>query len=174
MGCSFHRTKNPEGDYYNCGALVYGVISEGKYVIRKIISNHNHNLMTSEAIKIKLAQSQKLIPELIKDSSYRLFISGESTTDIFNLMKKAHYPENNCPFTIDPLRNYLYNRSNKESVNYENIIEIYEKLKTEQGASKFLLLKSYGEAENLKGLAFTFKEQIDYGIFFFTFYYSIL
>ena len=163
MRCSFHRKKDAEGKNYNCKALVYAVMSEGKLIIRKIQQYHTHSLMTSQAIKVKLGQSQKLIPETIRETSYRLFISGESTSEIYNLMKKTYFPETNCPFTIDPLRNYLYNKSKQECVNNENKPEIFQKFNSDERIKKFLVEQTFGENDDLKGLAFTFKEQIDYG-----------
>ena len=161
--CSFHRKKDAKGKNYNCKALVYAVMSEGKLIIRKIQQYHTHSLMTLQAIKVKLGQSQTLIPEIIRETSYRLFISGESTSEIYNLMKKTYFHETNCPFTIDPLRNYLYNKSKQECVNYEKIHEIYQKFNCDEGIKKFLIVQTIGENDDLKGLAFTFKEQIDYG-----------
>jgi len=168
MRCSFNRKQDPTGKLYNCEAFIYGSMSEGNISLRKINPEHTHQLMTSEAIKLKMSQMKKSIPEKIKEESYKLFINGESTTDIYNLLKKANYPQNDCPFKIDPLRNYLYNRNKEEKVNYENIFEMYEKLNSDQATTKLLKIKTFGEDNNdLRGLSFTFQEQIIYGNFFF-------
>jgi len=159
MRCSFHRKKNPEGKYYNCKAFIYGLKSEEKITIKKIQSNHSHFLMTTEAIKIKLNQMQISIPEKVREDAYRLFINGESITDIYNLIKKSFFAEQKCPFDITPLRNYLYNRNKQEYVNYNNVFEMYEKLKLDQGITKVLVVKTLGDGPKLKGLSFTFREQ---------------
>ena len=40
---------------------------------------------------------------------------------------------------------------------------MYEKIKIDQGLTKILVMKTYGDQDDMKGLSFTFKEQIDYG-----------
>lgn len=166
MRCSFHRKQDPSGVKYNCGAYIYGSMFEDKISIKKIKPYHTHHLMTSEAIKLKMGQMKKFIPDKIKEEAYRLFINGESINDIYNLLKKTNYPQNDCPFTIDPMRNYLYNRNRQEFITYENISQMYEKLKSDQGITKLLALKTFGDNENLRGLSFTFHEQISYGKIF--------
>ena len=169
MRCSFHRKQDPTGKKYQCGAFIFGQMLDNKISIQKIHSSHTHNLMTSEAIKLKLSQMNKSIPENIKEEAYRLFVSGESTSDIYNILKKSAFVNQNCPFSIDPLRNYLYNRNKNEHVDCDNISDMYAKFQSDSGVKKELIMKSFGETKNLQGLSFTFKEQIDYGLSYFKF-----
>ena len=166
MRCSFHRKKHPQGHLFNCQAFLYATIVNNKLVLKKLNPYHSHQLLTSEDIKLQLKQSRKSIPESIKAEAYKLFISGESCKDIFNLIKKSHYSNSNCPFAFDPLKNYLYDQNKNESVDYENISQIYKKLKEENDITKSLLMETLGEESGLKALAFTFQEQVNYGNLF--------
>ncbi len=158
-----HPQKN---SLYDCKAPVYASKVGGKLTIKILNSGHSHALLASGEIRIQLSSTRKSIPENIKEEAYRLPQSGEPGKDIYNLIKKNHYPNNNIPFTFDPLKNYLYNRNKKESISYQDITEIYGRLKEEQGITKSLAMKTFGEESNLKALAFTFHEQINYGKFF--------
>jgi len=170
MRCNFHRKMHPQkNSLYNCGAYVYAAKIEGKFAIRILNSEHSHALLTCEEIGIQLSSTRKSIPENLKEEAYRLFLAGESEKDIYNLLKKNHYPNNNIPFTFEPLKNYLYNRNKKELISYKDIAGIYGQLKEEQGITKSLLIKTFGEEKNLKALAFPFQEQVTYGNFFFSF-----
>jgi len=163
MRCSFFRKKDNNGSLYKCNAHIYGVISEGKCILKKIDDKHSHVLLTSEQIKFIKSQSKESIPMKCRDEAYSLFITGESTKMIYELIKKSNYPNGECPFGTSPLKNYLYNRNKKDSAKYNNLTDIYDKIKEEQGLTKTLLLKTYGPEEDLKGLSFTFQEQINYG-----------
>ena len=167
MRCSFFRKKNPQGDSYKCGAYIYASISNGKLTLKKINEKHSHHLLTSEAIKLILSQSKESIPPKCQEEAYKFFINGESTKDIYDIIKKANFPNDDCPFGRDPLKNYLYNRNKKDLVKYNDLFEIYEKMKNERGLTKVLETKTFKNGNNLQGLSFTFSELIPYGMFFF-------
>ena len=59
MRCSFFRKKDNNGSLYKCNAHIYGVISEGKCILKKIDDKHSHVLLTSEQIKFIKSQSKE-------------------------------------------------------------------------------------------------------------------
>jgi len=117
-----------------------------------------------------LQQTRKSIPEKIKEEAYQLFISGESCKDIYSLIKKIHYANKTCEFTFDPLKNYLYDRNKRESLSYKNLSEIYKVLKENEGITKNLISRIYGEETQPIGLAFTSQEQVLCGIYLLFFF----
>jgi len=112
-------------------------------------------LLTSEDTKLQLKQNRKPIPEYIKTEAYTLLLSGESCKEIFNLIKKVHYSNSNCPFTFYPFKNYLYNQNKNKSVGYENISQICKKLKEDNGITKSLLMETLGEWSQSFGFNFS-------------------
>jgi len=128
---------------YDCPAMVYGAVVGNEIKIRKIRSDHTHSLLTSQGIGLKISMSQKSIPEKVKEIAYNLFLEGKSCKDIYSFIKKAEYPHSKCPFSFDPFKNCLDERKKKDSVQYDNILEIYSKLRSDDGTTRVLLVKSF-------------------------------
>jgi len=164
MRCSYHRKKHPEGHSFACPAFISASVVDQKYEVKKIITSHTHKLLNSQEIEMKLVQSRKAVPEKIRETGYRLFIEGKGCKEIYDLIQKPEYHQSKCPFGFEPFKNYLYDRNKKEAGDYDNIAQIYQKLQTDDGAKKMLLMKTLDEKGKLLGLAFTFKEQVQYGI----------
>jgi len=161
---------------YKCPAMVYAYGVDNKITLSRIVSGHTHPLLTSKDIELQISMSKKSIPENVRELSYNLFLEGKSCKDIYSFIEKAEYQNSKIPFCYDPFKNYLYDRNKKEAVKYNTISEIFKKLKNDDGTTRILLMKQLGDEENLKGLSFTFKDQVQYGIIillFHDFYFSL-
>jgi len=152
---------------YDCPAMVYGAVVGDEIKIRKIRSDHTHSPLTSQEIGLKIPMSQKSIPEKVGEIAYNLSPEGGSCKDIYSFIGGAEYPNSKCPPPFGPLKNHPYDRNKKDPAQYDNILGIYNKLRGDDGTTRAPLMKKFLEGEYMKALAFTFKEQLNYGNFCF-------
>jgi len=128
--------------------MIYGTIVGEKLEIKKADSHHTHLLLRNWD---QISSKQKNYSRW-----YQPISEGMSCKDIYSLVQKSDYPSTKCPFSYDPFKNYLYERNGKEVISSQKFF------RSDGGAAKILLMKKFGNDENLLGLAFTFQDQITY------------
>jgi hypothetical protein len=95
-----------------CLGLVYATFKSGKYVIKKVVSYHNHPPLTRE--EINTIPQNFLLSDIEKEESLKLFYRGENIKNICNTIFIQFHPDEkdpSCVFTIKTkLKNYLNNK----------------------------------------------------------------
>ena len=112
-----------------CKSLIYAAycaVKPNQLKVKKILTEHNHELYTKEEIDFKSKNKIISIPDNIQNEAYNLFIAGFTCGEIYQVIKEREFKDRECPFDYQPLKNYLYERLIKDQTKYNSFEEVYD------------------------------------------------
>lgn len=164
MRCEFYKkTDKNSKTKFRCKACIYGVFSSSRdsIFIKEIRPEHNHDLYTETEIDQLLKGKIASVPESIKEEAYNLFLRGFTSQEVMKINKERYYKDTECPFDHIALKNFLYEKLKSQQIRYNNIEDIYNAIISEKSQNKQILVREDKVGDNLKGIAFTFEDQVD-------------